>query len=290
MQTEAREPGPEALDVVRGRFQSTSVVLLLITLAYGTARCGQAVPEWVPVRTTAAAHVLTALAFMLVHGTARYGARRMLVFAGFSLLLGNLLENLGVATGFPFGRYHFTDVMGPRLLHVPILLGLAYIGMGYVSWTLAALLLGPKMGAFRLAFAAAFLMTAWDVVCEPVWTNLARAWTWHDGGSYFGIPLSNFAGWYLTNLMIYLAFGWHLRRAGAVDSPIPAPWCVVAFYAVSALGNLLVARPPYDLIRDASGRTWSVRSLMDTSALLSVFLMGSFAVFAALKLTETGRE
>jgi len=42
------------------------------------------------------------------------------------------LSNLGVRTGFPFGHYSFTNLMGPKLFAVPILLGLAYVGMAYM--------------------------------------------------------------------------------------------------------------------------------------------------------------
>ena len=53
-----------------------------------------------------------------------------------------ILENLSIATGFPFGHYEFLALMGPKLFRVPILLGLAYIGMAYVSWILGCLIAG----------------------------------------------------------------------------------------------------------------------------------------------------
>lgn len=58
------------------------------------------------------------------------------------VVVGNASENLGIRTGFPFGHYYFTDLIGPSLLHVPILLGLAYVGMGYLCWTLGGLIVG----------------------------------------------------------------------------------------------------------------------------------------------------
>jgi putative membrane protein len=45
-------------------------------------------------------------------------------------------ENLGAATGFPFGVYHFE--VGADLPHVgliPIIVGPLWFGAGYFSWT-----------------------------------------------------------------------------------------------------------------------------------------------------------
>ena len=77
-----------------------------------------------------AAHVLFPLIFAFIDGARVYRVRGILIFMLICLAIGNLFENLSILTGFPFGRYHFTNVMGPKLLNVPVLLGLAYIGMG----------------------------------------------------------------------------------------------------------------------------------------------------------------
>ena len=87
-------------------------------------------------------HVLPPALFALLHGAIRYGIRGILAFVAVCLVVGNVSENLGIRTGFPFGHYYFTDLIGPSLLHVPILLGLAYVGMGYLCWTLGGLIVG----------------------------------------------------------------------------------------------------------------------------------------------------
>jgi hypothetical protein len=48
---------------------------------------------------------------------------------------------VSLRTGFPFGRYEFTDLMGPKLFKIPLLLALAYLGMGYLSWVIALMIL-----------------------------------------------------------------------------------------------------------------------------------------------------
>src|SRR5712691_1901364 len=75
--------------------------------------------------------------FIVIHGKDAYGVKTFLVFIGLALFISNLLENTSILTGFPFGHYHYSEVLGPRIFLVPILIGPAYLAVGYLSWTLA---------------------------------------------------------------------------------------------------------------------------------------------------------
>src|SRR5215471_4425866 len=60
----------------------------------------------------------------LLHGAFLYGPRIVLVLFVISVTITFAAENMGVATGFPFGRYHFE--VGAHLPHVgsiPIIVG-----------------------------------------------------------------------------------------------------------------------------------------------------------------------
>jgi len=245
-------------------------------------------------------HVLPAASFALIHGSMFYRLRTMLVFFGICLVVGNVFENLGVVTGFPYGPYYFTDVMGPKLLVVPILLGLAYVGMAYLSWTLAKLIVGRmecRLDGWRVVtvpLLAGVIMVAWDFCMDPVWSTILHAWIWLRGGSYFGVPLSNFAGWYLVVYMIYQLFAVYLRRRpGAVTRQPPAYWrLAVLFYAISAAGNLLLLIPSGQeaVVPDAAGIRWKVSDITDATALSSIFTMGAFAIAAWIRLDGKGTK
>jgi uncharacterized membrane protein len=271
--------------------------LWLLLAIYAIARVLQAYPGRVPMLVIVALHVLPPMCFALVHGARAYTVRGILTFVFLCMVVGNLSENLGVATGFPFGHYYFTDVMGPKVLQVPILLGLAYTGMGYLSWTLGRLILGdlrePLSGSRVVTrpLVAAFVMVAWDLSMDPIWSNFVHGWTWREGGSYYGVPVSNFFGWYLTVYLIYQSFALYLRRRPVSSRPIPSGFWELAilFYAVSALGNLFVTGPPgVAVIADASGAQWRVSSILNASALASIFIMGAFALFAWVRLMDRG--
>jgi uncharacterized membrane protein len=181
-------------------------------------------------------HVVPTALFALIHGARRYGMRGILAFFAICLAVSGTLENIGVFTGIPYGRYYFTDVMGSKLLFVPLLLALAYVGMGYLSWTLAVVIAGARRAA--IPFLASFVMVSWDLSMEPVWATVVHAWKWLDGGPYFGVPLSNFVGWLLTVWLIYQLFALFLRRGATRINTQPTGYLreAIAFYAASALG------------------------------------------------------
>jgi putative membrane protein len=219
------------------------------------------------------------------------------VFAGICLVIGNAVENLGVSTGFPFGRYYFVDLMGPKLFHVPILLGLAYIGMAYVSFTLAQLILGRTQARIAgphliaLPLLASFIMTSWDFAQDPVWSTVLHGWVWLDGGRWFGVPISNFAGWLANLFLIYLLFALYLRRLPVAPIAVPrAHWrAPLIFYALCAAGNVLQALPRHlpAIVTDSTGKPWRVADITRASALVSIF-MGSFVIFAWIRMPREG--
>ena len=59
---------------------------------------------------------------------------------------------------------------------------------------------------FTRPLVAAFVMVAWDFSQEAVWANLVGAWRWHEGGAFFGVPLTQFLRLVLTVYLIYQVF------------------------------------------------------------------------------------
>ncbi len=278
--------------MAEARRSTTTPWLIAILILYGSVRLLE-VATGSPSTSIVALEVTSALAFALIDGARRYGWRGILVFAVICTLIGNAVENFGIATGFPFGRYEFLPLMGPRLLHVPVLLGLAYIGMAYVSWMLAGLIAGrAAMRGVAQPLLAACIMVAWDWAQDPVWATLLHAWRWRDGGPWFGVPWSNYFGWYLTVFLIYLAFSFYLCRCPPLTDRLHAsPGWPVLFYSLCAVGNALqvFTRLPHPTVVDASGKSWRVADILAASALVSIFAMGGFVLAAARRLTAPSR-
>lgn len=235
-----------------------------------------------------AAEVLAAFAVALVDGARSVGVRGILIFTLICALVGNGMENLGVATGFPYGHYTFLGVMGPKLFAVPVLLGLAYIGMAWASWRLGCAIAGPRARWFVPPVVAAFVMTAWDLAQDPVWSTMLHAWAWRDGGRWFGVPLSNYFGWLVTTFLIFAMFAAYQRRRA--QHRYTSAWPALALYSLCAAGNILqlLTRHYAPDSFDASGVPWRTRDILAASAIVSLLVMGGLTAVAARRTRAKG--
>lgn len=159
--------------------------------------------------------------FSLVHCIEARGLPRAALMLASAFTIALLMEYLGSKHGFLFGNYTYTDNLGIKALNqVPLIIPIAWFMMLYPAWETAGLLTrrisdwvtrgqGERvrdhhitLSPFLRVILAAFAMTAWDLSLDPRMVADGN-WIWHDGGLYFGIPLSNFAGWFITSAMIY---------------------------------------------------------------------------------------
>jgi putative membrane protein len=276
--------------------RATALAITIILACYICTRILEILPPPIPRTAIVALDVLSALAFAMVDGSRRYRWRGILIFTAICIVVGNLIENLGVVTGFPFGRYYFVNLMGPKLFHVPVLLGLAYIGMAYVSWRVAGAILGPAgnsskgIGVLRIPLLASFVMTAWDLAQDPVWSTVLHGWIWLDGGPWFGVPISNYLGWLGTVFIIFALFALHLRRRPNLTPGSVSARPAILFYALCAVANVLQVIPAQvpAVVHDPAGHAWQAAHIIGASALVSIFIMGTFASLAWMRLaTQT---
>jgi uncharacterized membrane protein len=242
------------------------------------------------------------IACALVHANFVYGWRPALMLFVICVTITFVIENIGAATGFPFGHYHFEVGAGlPHLGRIPIIVGPLWFGAGYFSWLVAATLLDGAdrrldrpFNFFALPIIAAFVMTQWDVVMEPSESTIARAWIWHDGGAHFGVPLSNYLGWLLTSWLFFQAFAIYLRRYCA-ERPQSAPTdrklrlIGILFYVSAGLTHVI----PWLMAQrgeviDAAGHTWQIHDVRETTVIIMLFTMLFSALLAALRLLQEG--
>src|SRR5207248_10503793 len=85
--------------------------------------------------------------------------------------------------------------------NVPFMDALSFTFLAYASFSVArAMLAGRRPSRTTLALVAGAVMMALDVVIDPLAVRgdrwfLGRVFYYPSGGVYFGVPLSNFAGW-----------------------------------------------------------------------------------------------
>ena len=149
-------------------------------------------------------------------------------------------EWVGTSTGWPFGRYHYTELLGPQIGgQVPWLIPVSWYLMALPSFDLAERLGGGGRASRWLIGAA--LLTAWDLSLDPAMSHLSPYWVWDAEGSVYGMPLRNLAGWFGTGVV--LMAGIEATGGRRVVASLP-PGLMAAYYlAVLSLsfGMVLVA-------------------------------------------------
>jgi putative membrane protein len=187
---------------------------------------------------------LAGFTFALLHACQREGWTRALRLLALVFGVSLLFESVGVATGLIYGPYHYTNKLGPLFLGlVPILIPVAWFMMSYPSFVIADWLVpaGWKRWPRLLAVAAVggLAMTAWDLVMDPVMVAGGH-WVWDTDGAYFGIPLQNYLGWWLT---VFTTFALYLLISGKAEKPVEARFdrLAVTSYLVTALGIVAVS-------------------------------------------------
>ncbi|GAA5145295.1 carotenoid biosynthesis protein [Nocardioides marinquilinus] len=161
-----------------------------------------------PAMTTASVVLLAGAS--LAHAAVTRGpgpALGLLALGGGGTLVA---EAVGVATGYPFGRYAYRGTLGREVLGVPALVPLAWTSMAYPA-LLVARTLRPGAGPASTALLAGWALTTWDVFLDPQMVD-AGHWAWERPTPSLpgvdDVPLTNFAGW----LVVATALGAVLDR------------------------------------------------------------------------------
>ena len=147
-------------------------------------------------------------------------------------------ELLGTTFGIPFGAYAYASTLGPMWLsRVPVIIPLSWFLMALPSYAIAA----RWMAGMRRVFAGSLVLLLWDLVLDPAMSHVTNYWRWEHAGPYFGMPLLNLFGWYVTGLALLGAL--HALRVTRWTILVPGTiW--IAFYAINLVvpAGMMLAR------------------------------------------------
>ncbi|MET8146438.1 carotenoid biosynthesis protein [Sphaerisporangium sp. NPDC005288] len=192
--------------------------------------------------------VVLLAASAIAYAAAAHTLPRALAAFGGAAAVGYAAEWIGTRSGVPFGAYHYTGVLWPSPGGVPLIVALAWGGMGLAAQAVARRV-APR-GRTARACVGALALTAWDLFLDPQMLRLGL-WRWEDTGPYRGVPFSNFVGWFLVSLLVMVLID---RVAGGPSSGSTG---LVAVYTVMAvmetIGFAAVFRPPDLLVAAAGG-------------------------------------
>lgn len=152
-----------------------------------------------------------------------WGLKRSLKFLVLGYFIAWASEASSIRNGFPYGdySYRYENMPGEIFLYgVPVWDSLSYVFLNFAGW-MTALALRSRWNRYaplhelhrsiKTVLLGAALTMILDIVIDPV-ANMGERWFLGDiyyyphGGWYFGVPWTNFAGWFLVALAIQGSF------------------------------------------------------------------------------------
>ncbi|MBT4297573.1 MAG: carotenoid biosynthesis protein [Flavobacteriaceae bacterium] len=112
--------------------------------------------------------------------------------------IGMVSEILGVNYGLIFGDYVYLDNLGVKILGVPVLIGVNWIILTFITGSLSSFIFKNKYVSILMG---AILMIGLDLLIEPV-APLLGFWIF----DLQKVPLQNYLGWFIIGMITQALF------------------------------------------------------------------------------------
>ena len=112
--------------------------------------------------------------------------------------IGMISEMLGVYYGLIFGDYVYLDNLGVKILGVPVLIGVNWIILTFITGSLSSFIFKNKYVSILMG---AILMIGLDLLIEPV-APLLGFWIF----DLQKVPLQNYLGWFVIGMITQALF------------------------------------------------------------------------------------
>jgi len=123
----------------------------------------------------------------------------------FLLLFAFIVEYLGIKTGFLFGNYHYSKILQPQILDVPVSIVFSWFVLSASSYFVSLKLFQSKK--ILTIFMSAFIILAIDFMLEPFATLINRFWIWENNI----IPVTNYLGWFFIAIIFSVLLMYSLK-------------------------------------------------------------------------------
>jgi len=172
-------------------------------------------------------YVFAFLLIYLVGCSMHMGVKRAVVFIMAGYLIAWLSEYSSIHNGFPYGYYYYIGQTRGReiwVLGVPFMDSLSYVFLAYASYSMALMMVAPVLPkgplylletrkirtSYHTGILGAVFFVYLDIIIDPVALQghkwfLGQIYGYPEKGVYFGIPISNFAGWLFVGFLMISA-------------------------------------------------------------------------------------
>ena len=184
--------------IQQAAFKWVREVKIFYAIFYLVGVLGLSFPETRPlfIRLVPFALILGFAGVLLFH-EAKWELKTLIAFV-LVYISGFVIESIGVNTGLIFGEYVYGKTLGYQIFETPLIIGMNWLFLVYVSSSLTERLNSGRFISFLLP---PVLMVVYDLVLEQIAPHLGM-WNWKNEV----IPLQNYIAWFVVAFIFVLVF------------------------------------------------------------------------------------
>jgi putative membrane protein len=185
-------------EIQHAAFKWVREVKIFYAIFYLVGVLGLSFPETRPlfIRLVPFALILGFAGVLLFH-EAKWNWKTLTAFV-LVYISGFVIESIGVNTGIIFGEYIYGETLGFQIFETPLIIGMNWLFLVYVSSSLTERINSGRFISFLLP---PVLMVVYDLVLEQVAPDLGM-WNWKNEV----IPLQNYIAWFVVAFIFVLVF------------------------------------------------------------------------------------
>ena len=145
------------------------------------------------------------LSFFLLFVTQNELNNKNILSALSIFLIGMIAEILGVNFGIIFGEYEYLDNLGLKVLGVPILIGIQWILLTFITGSFSSYLFNKSK--IKAIIFGAILMVVLDILIEPVAPEMGF-WVF----SSLKAPIQNYIAWFIIGIPVQILFQYGIDK------------------------------------------------------------------------------
>lgn len=144
--------------------------------------------------------------------------------------IGLMMELIGTKTGFPFGTYFYTDLLGAKIMDsVPYFIPLSWYAMALLSYEIVLQMRIPS--ALNRILYGSLLMVLWDISLDPAMSYaFGPFWEYPNGGFFYGMPAQNLLGWFFSSFIIMWGLDTLIHIKPSFSHWSPRIWFLNCFF------------------------------------------------------------
>ena len=145
------------------------------------------------------------LSFFLLFVTQNELNNKNILSALSIFLIGMIAEILGVNYGIIFGEYEYLDNLGLKILGVPIIIGIQWILLTFITGSFSSYLFNKSK--IKAIIFGTILMVVLDILIEPVAPEMGF-WVF----SSLKAPIQNYIAWFIIGIPVQILFQYGIDK------------------------------------------------------------------------------